>query len=218
MALEKGLRFKLLLLKRYNINFKKYLENRKIRQYWLNESDIDKVLAFISKKDFDKDRFYYINWKKANQLYELKKYDEAANHYLISIDNVISSSYKKNKSKFKTGHYDFLLNNYKKAMKCLVKSNRFEELDYYTELNMYSDTGEPTTNEGKGNYFLKHKQNYLAYKYYEKALSEIDSRVIVRQYDYDPYVNGYMEDKYKEELEKQDNDRKRVLEKINSLR
>ncbi|MBR3140415.1 MAG: hypothetical protein IKF11_06075, partial [Methanobrevibacter sp.] len=84
MALEKGLRFKLLLLKRYNINFKKYLENRKIRQYWLNESDIDKVLAFISKKDFDKDRFYYINWKKANQLYELKKYDEAANHYLIS--------------------------------------------------------------------------------------------------------------------------------------
>jgi hypothetical protein len=217
MTLEKGLRFKLLLLKRYNINFKRYWENRKIRKYWLNESDIDKVLAFISQNNFDKDRFYYIYWKKAEQLYELKKYSKAANYYLTAIDNVISSSYKKNKSKFKTSHYDLLLNNYKKAMQCLIKSERFEELDYYRELNMYSDTGEPRTNEEKGDYFRKNGQNDLAYKYYKKAFSKICSRSITRQYDYDPYVDGYLEDQYKEELKKQNEDLGRISKKINSL-
>lgn len=217
MALEKGLRFRLLLLKRYNINLKKYLENRKIRKFWLSEDDIDKVLEFASKRNHDRDRFYYIYWKKADQLCGLEKYGEASDYYLTAIDNVISNSYKKNKSKFKSGHYDLILDNYKRALSCLAESNRFEELDYYKELNIYSDTGEPKTNEEKGDYFLKHGQNDLAYKYYKKAFSEIRSRAITRQYDYDPYADGYLEDKYKDELEKQNGDLGRVLEKINSL-
>lgn len=217
MTLEKGLRFKLLLFKRYNLNLKKYLENRKIRKYWLNEDDIDKVLEFASKRNHDKDRFYYICWEKADHLYGLEKYSEAADYYLTAINNVITGSYKKNRSKFKTGHYDLLLNNYKRALSCLAESNRFEELDYYKELNIYSDTGEPRKNEEKGDYFLKHGQNDLAYKYYKKAFSEIRSRSVTRQYDYDPYVDGYLEDKYKAELEKKNDDLKRVHEKINSL-
>lgn len=217
MKFEKGLRFKALMLKRYCMNPKGYLEDRKIRKCWLSEDDIDRVIEFASKRSHDRDRFYYIYWKKADQLYGLEKYGEAADYYMTAIDNVISNSFKKNRSKFKSGHYDLLLNNYKRALSCLAESNRFEELDYYKELNIYSDTGEPRKNEEKGDYFLKHGKNELAYKYYEKALSEIRSRVITRQYDYDPYVNGYLEDKYNEELEKQNGDLRRIHEKINSL-
>lgn len=217
MKFENGLRFKALLVKRYGINLKRYLENRKIRKYWLSEEDIDKVLEFVSQENHDLDRFYYIYWKKADQLYKLEKYGEAADYYMTAIDNVISESYKKNKSKFKSGHYDLLLNNYKRALHCLAESNRFEEFDYYKELNMYSDTCEPKTNEEKGDYFLKHGQNELAYKYYKKAFSKIRSRVITRQYDYDPYVDGYLEEEYREELKKKNDDLERVLEKINSL-
>lgn len=217
MKFEKGLRFKVLLLKRYGINPKRYLENRKIRKYWLSEDDIDKVLEFASKRNHDKDRFYYIYWMKAEQLYGLEKYSEAADYYLTAIDNVISSSYKKNRSKFKSKHYDLFLNNYKRAIQSLAKSDRFKELDYYKELNIYSDTGKPRGNEEKGDCFLKHWQNDLAYKYYEKAYSENDSIVITRQYDYDPYVNGYLEDRYKEELEKKNEDLRRINGKINSL-
>lgn len=214
MTLEKGLRFKLLILKRYNLHLKRYIENRKIRKVYLAENDIDKILSFASAHEMDSDRFYYIYWKKAEQLYELKKYKEASNYFTLAIDNVITGSYKKNKSKFKSKHYDLLLENYPKAMDCLLKSDKYWELDYYTELNMYSYTGKPETYEEMGDFFLRHKQNDLAIKYYEKELVRISWRIIVRRYAYDPYYDNELEIEYKEKLEKQKIDEKRVLEKI----
>lgn len=214
MALEKGLRFNLLLLKRYNLHLNRYIENRKIRKVYLAENDIDKILSFASAHDMDPDRFYYIYWKKAEQLYELKKYEAASNYFTLAIDNVITDSYNKNKSKFKSEHYNLLLENYHKAMDCLFKSNKYWELDYYTELNMYSPTGEPETCEEKGDFFLRHEQKELAIKYYEKELVNISWRPIVRKYAYDPYYDDALKTEYEEKIEEQKKDENRVLEKI----
>ena len=139
MKYEKGLIFKLLILKKYLFDIEKYKINNALRKFY-NEKISEngrtlktyyEIIDYIGQKDIDKDRFYYIYWEYANILYDLKQYGDASEYYKKAIDNVITDSYHENNFKFKSKHYKLFLKEYPKAIDSLIKSREFDDVDYY---------------------------------------------------------------------------------------
>ena len=221
MEFEKDFIFKILILKNYGMDFKKYKENHMIRKQYLQKcnsiDDYENIIWHIEKDNLDKDRFYYIYWEHANILYDLKQYGEASEYYKKAIDNVITDSYHENKFKFKSNHYKFFLKEYPKAIDSLIKSREFDDVDYYDELNLYSKTGLELSWERKGDFYAELGAKNVALKYYEKHLQSLKNIYIRREYDYDPYVNGFLEDEYKEKVKKKNEKIQAFKDKANSL-
>jgi len=221
------LRFKLRTLKKYGFDIDKYKLNHKIREFYLQKKcemgkkrDLEKyfeIISFIDEKDIDFERFYYIYFETAEELYKQKRYDEACRHYQIAIDNVISPSYRKNKSKLKSKHFKLFLKNYCFAVDCFLKAGMFTKADYYDELNMYQKGITKLSDETKAEVYASLGAKEVATKYYLKIIDEIDREVITRQYDYDPYTNGYLEEKYKKEVTDKEARIRRYIHKIDSL-
>ena len=133
MKFEKDFIFKILILKNYGMDFKKYKENYMIRKQYLqkcnNIDDYENIIGHIEKENLDKARFYYIYWEYANILYDLKQYGDASEYYKKAIDNVITDSYHENNFKFKSKHYKLFLKEYPKAIDSLIKSRQFDDVD-----------------------------------------------------------------------------------------
>lgn len=212
---EKDLLFRLMTLKKYHFNIKKHNLNRDIRKFYTqktfnNINSYYEMIDYISQKDIDKDRFYYIYWEMAECLFKDEKYGEAAKYFKIAIDNVISKSYKKNRFKFKSKHYSMFLEHYCTAIKCFIKAKEFDSADYYYNLNIYSKNYPKYSNMEMGNLYASMGAKNQAIKYYEKEIYKIDKTVIRQLHDYDPYVNGYLEEEYKRKVKEKE-------EKINNL-
>lgn len=221
MEFEKDFIFKMLILKKYKLDFEKYRKNRMIRKHYLQKcesiDDYATIIRNIEKENLDKDRFYYIYWEYANLLYDLKQYIEASKYYRKTIDNVISDSYHENNFKFKSKHYKLFLNQYPKAIDSLIKTRQFDDADYYDNLNLYSKTGLELSNEKKGDFYAELGAKNIALKYYEKHLKSLKNIYIERKYDYDPYVNGYLEDEYNEKVKKKNEKIQDFKDKVNSI-
>ena len=227
METEKGLRFKLLIFRKYKFNFEKYRQGKSIREFYLQKRSsndenrtlktYEEILSFIDGKDIDKERFYYIYFELAEELYGLERYDDACKYFKIAIDNVISPDYRENKFKFKSKHFKPFMKNYHVAVDCFLKAGRFNDGDYYDELNMYNENAEILSNEHKAEFYAQLGGKDVAIKYYEKVIDEIDREEIVRLYDYDPYTNGYFEEKYKKEVAEKNNKKRKYLNIIRSL-
>ena len=93
----------------------------------------------------------------------------------------------------------------------------FTKADYYDELNMYQKGITKLSDETKAEAYTSLGAKEVATKYYLKIIDEIDREVITRQYDYDPYTNGYLEEKYKKELADKEARIRRYISKIESL-
>lgn len=227
MEFEKDLRFKLMIFRKYKFNFEKYLQGKEIREFYMqkkrengkkrNLKMYEEILSFIGAKDIDKERFYYIYFEYACELYKLERYDEACMYFKIAIDNVISDSYRKNRSKLKSAHFKLFLEKYSHAVDCFIKAEKFVDADYYDELNMYFENKDGLSNSAKGNYYAELGAREVAIKYYEKVIEEIDGETIVRHYDYDPYTNGYLEEEYNRKVAEKEERKQRYIDKINSL-
>lgn len=227
METEKGLRFKLLILRKYKFNLEKYRQGKIIREFYLqkirenaenrNPEMYEEILSFIDGKDIDKERFYYIYFELAEELYGLERYDDACKYFKIAIDNVISPDYKENKFKLKSKHFKPFMKNYHVAVDCFLKAGRFNDADYYDELNMYNENAKILSNEHKAEFYAQLGGKDVAIKYYEKVIDEIDRDEIVRLYDYDPYTNGYFEEKYKKEVAEKNNKKRKYINIIRSL-
>ena len=53
--------------------------------------------------------------------------------------------------------------------------------------------------------------------HYEKEIHEIDKVAIYRQYDYDSYVDGYLEDEYKRKVKEKEDKINNIYRIIDSL-
>lgn len=227
MKYEKGLLFKLMILKRYGFDIKKYMLNKSIREFYAkkrcengkkrNLKMYEEIFSFIDGKDIDKDRFYHIYFEMGECLFELERYGEACKYFKIAIDNVISESYKKNKFKFKSNHYNLFLEEYSEAIECFLKAKEFDSADYYNNLNMYSKNEFNLGSESMGDLFASLGAKNRAIKYYDRKISEIDKIVITRLHDYDPYRDGYFEEEYNREVQKKEDEKNRIFEKIKTL-
>ena len=139
MKYEKGLRYRIMILKRYGFHIRKYTLNKSVMDFYTRRCEnkktrnvelYEEIFSFIDGKNIDMDRFYYIYFEMGECLMELKRYGEACRYFEIAIDNVITESYKKNKSKFKSGHYNLFLENYSKAIECFLKAEEFDNMVY----------------------------------------------------------------------------------------
>lgn len=145
MKYEKGLLFKIMILKRYGFDTEKYRLNKHVRECYAQKmcesgkplESYEEIFSFINDKPIDKDRFYYIYFEMGECLYELERYVEASEYFKIAIDNVITESSMKNNFKFKSSHYDPFLKDYFKAVDCFIKARKFDKADHYYNLNAY---------------------------------------------------------------------------------
>lgn len=226
MKYEKGLRYRIMILKRYGFHIRKYTLNKSVRDFYTRRCEnkktrnvelYEEIFSFIDGKNIDLDRFYYIYFEMGECLMELKRYGEACRYFEIAIDNVITESYKKNKSKFKSSHYNLFLKNYSKAIECFLKAEEFDNMDYYNNLNMYCENKYNRSSEVMGDLYASHGAKNLAKKYYDKKIYELENMPIIRHRDYDPYVDGYLKEEYDEEVKKQKAEINRIYEKIQSL-
>lgn len=227
MKYEKGLRFKAMIFKRYGFDTGKYKLNKSVRESYLKKRCENKkkkniemyreIFSYIDGKPIDRARFYYIYFEMGECLFDLGKYSEASGYFRTAIDNVISESYKKNKSKFKSGHYDLFLNDYDKAIECFLKAGEFDYADYYINLNMYCESRHNRSSEAMGDFYASLGAKNLAKKYYDKRICEIDDWHIVRHRDYDPYTDGYLKEEYEKEVKKQKEEINKIFEKIKSI-
>lgn len=227
MKYEKRIRFKLMILRRYGLNIDKYKTNKMVRDIYLQKRqemgknrNLEKywqILTFIGKKDIDKDRFHYIYWEIGECLFKLKRYNDASNYFKIAIDNAISSSYKKNKSKFKSQHYDYFLKNYQLAVLCFIKAGEFRQADYYFNLNMYCDGYTKLKDYYLAELYASLGAKNQAITYYDKIINEIDNIKIIKLTDYDPYVNGYLEEEYNQKVQEKEKRKEEIFEIIDSL-
>ena len=226
MKYENGLRYKLMILKRYGFHIKKYLLNNSVRDFYAKRCEnvktrniemYEEIFSFIDGKNIDMDRFYYIYFEMGECLMELKRYGEACRYFEIAIDNVITESYKKNKSKFKSSHYNLFLKDYSKVIECFLKAGEFDKADYYNNLNMYCENKYNISSEDMGDLYASFGAKNKAKKYYDKKIYELENMPIIRHRDYDPYVDGYLKEEYEEEVKKQKAEINRIYEKIKSL-
>ncbi|WP_296894139.1 hypothetical protein [uncultured Methanobrevibacter sp.] len=225
MKYEKDLIFKLLILKKYRFDIEKYKINNALRKFYNQKISENgrtlktyyEIIDYIGQNDIDKDRFYYIYWEMGECLYNAEKYSEASKYFKIAIDNVISENYKKNKFKFKSNHYSMFLERYCLSVKCFIKAKEFDNADYYYNLNMYSKNYPKYSNMEMGDLYASFKAKNQAIKYYEKEIHEIDKVAIYRQYDYDPYVDGYLEDEYKRKVKEKEDKINNIYRIIDSL-
>ena len=225
MKYKKDLLFRLILLKRYNFSVKKHRLNRKVEKFCMekisekgrNIEAYNEIMDYISQKDIDKDRFYYICWEMGECLFRDERYGEASGYFKAAIDNVISESYKKNRFKFKSKYYSLLLERYCTAVKCLIKAGQFDDADYYWNLNIYSKNYPKYGNRRRGDLYASLGAKNQAIKYYEKKIDELDKTVITQQYDYDPYVNGYLEEEYKRKVKENNDEINHLWKTIKSL-
>ena len=227
MEYEKGIRFKSLILRKYGFNIEKYRINKATREFylqkrcemgkWKNLEKYTEILNFISKKDIDMDRFHYIFWQIGECLYELERYGEASKYFKIAIDNVICESYRKNRSKLKSKHYTHFLRNYQLAVLCLIKSKEFSQADYYFNLNMYSDNYTKLDNRYLADMYASLGAKNQAITYYDKIIKAIDKIHITKLTDYDPYVNGYLEEEYNQKVKEKEKSKEEIFEIIDSL-
>ena len=213
MKYEKDLIFKLLILKKYRFDIEKYKINNALRKFYNQKISENgrtlktyyEIIDYIGQNDIDKDRFYYIYWEMGECLYNAEKYSEA------------SKNYKKNKFKFKSNHYSMFLERYCLSVKCFIKAKEFDNADYYYNLNMYSKNYPKYSNMEMGDLYASFKAKNQAIKYYEKEIHEIDKVAIYRQYDYDSYVDGYLEDEYKRKVKEKEDKINNIYRIIDSL-
>lgn len=227
MKYEKGLRFKAMTLRKYGFDRGKYKLNKSVRELYSqkrcengknkNPEMYREIFSFIGDKQIDKDRFYYIYWEMGECLFDLQRYGEASHYFKTAIDNVITESYRKNKSKFKSSHYELFLDDYDKAIQCFLNACEFDDADYYMNLNMYCKSKYPLSSEWMGDFYASRGAKNLAIKYYDKRICEINDWRIIRHRDYDPYRDGYLKEEYENELKKQKEEINKVFEKIKSL-
>ena len=69
----------------------------------------------------------------------------------------------------------------------------------------------------KGDFYAELGAKNIALKYYEKHLKSLKNIYIERKYDYDPYVNGYLEDEYNEKVKKKNEKIQDFKDKVNSI-
>ena len=227
MKYEKGLLFKLMILKRYGFDIEQYKLNKSVREFYAqkrcengkkrNVEMYREIFSFINGRDIDRDRFYYIFWEMGECLAELEQYGEACKYFKIAIDNVITESYKKNNLKFKSRHYDVFLKGYFKAVGCFIKASRFDDADYYDNLNMYLKDSSRLPCEYMGDLYASLGAKNPATKYYDEKICEIENIIITREYDYDPYRDGYLEDEYKRKMKRKEDEINRIFQKIKSI-
>lgn len=226
MKYEKGLRYKLMILKRYGFHIRKYTLNKSVRDFYTKRCEnvktrnigmYEEIFSFIDGKNIDMDRFYYIYFEMGKCLMELKRYGEACRYFEIAIDSVITESYNKNKSKFKSSHYNLFLKDYSEAIECFLKAGEFDNADYYNNLNMYCENKYNLSSERMGDLYASLGAKKQAKKYYDKRICEIDKITIKRLYDYDPYTNGYLEEEYNQKVKEKEDMKNGIFEKINSL-
>lgn len=224
MNYEKGLRYKTAILGRYHINIKKYRLNGQVREFYSykiceNKKTLDayeEIISFIGNRDIDRDRFYYIYWEMAECLYHEKRYGEACEYFKIAIDNVIGKSYRKNVSKLKSGHYALFLKDYFMAVDCFIRAGRFDDADYYDNLNMYYKNYSKLSDEYMGDMYASLGAKNQAIKYYEKRRREVNIH-ITREYHPDPYTDDAYKEIYEREIAKRNERVNEIDRKINSL-
>lgn len=214
-------------LRKYGFDIEKYKLNRSVRKFYTKkmcENDkkknieiYEEIFSFITDKPVDKDRFYYIYFEMGECLFRDGRYGKASKYFKTAIDNVITESYKKNKSKLKLKHYDLFLKDYDMAIECFLKSGQFDDADYYINLNMYCKSSYNLPSESMGDFYASRGAKNLAIKYYDKRICEINDWNIIRLRDYDPYRDGYLKEEYEEELKQQKKEIDKVFEKIKSL-
>ena len=220
MEFENDLIFKLRTFKKYASDINRYKSNAEIRNLYLKKESkecLKDIIKLMENKDCDRERFYYIYWELADILYGMKRYDEACRYYKRAIDNVISPSYKKNRLKLKSKHYKLFLDRYYFAIDSFLKAGRFNEANYYDELNMYLENITKLDKRYMGDLYASLGAKEPAIKYYEKVIDEIDSIAITRQYDYDPYTDDYLKEEYDRKIAEKEKKKRDYIDKINSL-